>query len=391
MPYDITRTELVWPGKYDENGKRREVDRVSLPFQVIERVNESRATREATKARGLTLFDFWEGDTAETFEDGWRNKLIWGDNKLVMSSLLDQFAGKVDLIYIDPPFLTGADFSFRTFVGDEGVTKTPSLVEEKAYRDTWGDGSASYLQMIHERSELMRDLLAPGGALFVHMGWEMVHLVKAALDDVFGALNFVNEIIWKRQTAHSDIGQGAQHLGPIHDVILLYGRGDVRTWNMQYTPYAEDFQSSFYRFIDEETGRRYGLSDITGPGGAAKGNPRYEFLGVTRYWRFSERRMRELYEQGRIVQTRPGTVPRQKRYLDEMLEFPSKICGSTSLPCRRSPTSELATTPKNLRPSSVASSNSPAIRATSWRTSFAAQEQHRLSPRNWVVAGSALI
>ncbi len=78
MPYDITRTELVWPGKYDENGKRREVDRVSLPFQVIERVNESRATREATKARGLTLFDFWEGDDAETFEDGWRNKLIWG-------------------------------------------------------------------------------------------------------------------------------------------------------------------------------------------------------------------------------------------------------------------------------------------------------------------------
>ncbi len=84
---------------------------MSLPFQVIERVNESRATREASKARGLTLFDFWEGDSAVTFEEGWRNKLIWGDNRLVMSSLLDQFAGKIDLIYIDPPFATGADFS----------------------------------------------------------------------------------------------------------------------------------------------------------------------------------------------------------------------------------------------------------------------------------------
>lgn len=322
MPYDITRTELVWPGKYDEDGKRREVDRVSLPFQVIERVNESRATRDVTKAKGMTLFDVWEGDSAETFEDGWRNKLIWGDNKLVMSSLLDQFAGKIDLIYIDPPFLTGADFSFRTFVGDEGVTKAPSLVEEKAYRDTWGGGTSSYLQMIYDRAGHIRDLLSTAGTLLVHMGWEMAHLVKVALDDLFGAASFVNQIIWKRQTAHSDIGQGAQHLGPIHDVILLYARGEKRTWNMTYTPYAEDFESSFYRYTDELTGRRYGLSDITGPGGAAKGNPRYEFLGVTRYWRFSEKRMKEMYKAGLIVQTKPGTVPRQKRYLDEMRGIP---------------------------------------------------------------------
>ncbi len=143
MPYDITRTELVWPGKYDENGKRREVGRVSLPFQVIERVHESRATREVTKAKGMTLFDVWEGDSAETFEDGWRNKLIWGDNKLVMSSLLDQFAGKIDLIYIDPPFATGADFSITVPVGESGgeLFKEQSVIEEKAYRDTWGAGA----------------------------------------------------------------------------------------------------------------------------------------------------------------------------------------------------------------------------------------------------------
>src|SRR5207249_439211 len=109
---------LVWPGKYNENGRRAEPPRVSLPFQVIERVNESRATRETKKAKGLTLFEAYEGDDGETFETGWRNKLIWGENALVMSSLLDQFAGKVDLIYIDPPFATGADFSVSAMIGD---------------------------------------------------------------------------------------------------------------------------------------------------------------------------------------------------------------------------------------------------------------------------------
>ena len=109
---DITRTELVWPGKYDEQGNRVAPPRVNLPFQIIETINESRATREARKRPAQTsLFDFWGGDEGQTFEEGWRNKLIWGDNLLVMSSLLEQYAGKVDLIYIDPPFATGADFS----------------------------------------------------------------------------------------------------------------------------------------------------------------------------------------------------------------------------------------------------------------------------------------
>jgi len=111
---EITKTELVWPGKYNEDGTLKEVPRVSLPFQVIERVNESRATREAKKV-GVqgTLFDVWEGKEGDTFEEGWRNKLIWGDNLLVMGSLLEKFAGKIDLIYIDPPFATGADFPLR--------------------------------------------------------------------------------------------------------------------------------------------------------------------------------------------------------------------------------------------------------------------------------------
>ena len=149
---DITKTELVWPGKYNDDGTRKEVPRVSLPFQVIETVNESRATREAKKgAPQGTLFDVYEGKEGDTFEAGWRNKLIWGDNLLVMGSLLEKFAGKIDLIYIDPPFATGADFSFRALVGDEEVTKEASLLEERAYRDTWGHGIESFVQMLFDR------------------------------------------------------------------------------------------------------------------------------------------------------------------------------------------------------------------------------------------------
>src|SRR3990170_3664666 len=148
---EITRTELVWPGKYNEDGTLKEVPRVNLPFQVIETVNESRASREGKKG-GVQggLFDVYEGKEGDTFEAGWRNKLIWGDNLLVTGSLLEKFAGKIDLIYIDPPFATGADFSFTTQVGEseEEIIKDRSVIEEKAYRDTWGQGSESFMCMM---------------------------------------------------------------------------------------------------------------------------------------------------------------------------------------------------------------------------------------------------
>src|SRR3989475_8930333 len=159
---DITKTELVWPGKYNEDGTRREVPRVSLPFQIIETVNESRATREAQKTKGFGLFDTYQGNEGDTFESGWKNKLIWGDNLLVMGSLLEKFAGKIDLIYIDPPFATGADFSFRAPIGEGEleIRKEQSVIEEKAYRDTWGKGTESYLQMLYSRLKPMRDLMS---------------------------------------------------------------------------------------------------------------------------------------------------------------------------------------------------------------------------------------
>ena len=183
-----TRVELVWPGK------RHEVDRVVLPFQCIEIVNESRATREAEKATSPLMRGM--ATRAATQSEGWRNKLIWGDNKYVLGSLLEQYAGQIDLIYIDPPFGTGQDFSFKLEVGGNELVKEPSLIEEKAYRDTWGQGVSSYLGMIYERLVLLRSLLSERGSIFVHMDVHMGPYVKILMDEVFGEDNFQNEIAW---------------------------------------------------------------------------------------------------------------------------------------------------------------------------------------------------
>jgi len=312
-------TELIWDGKY-KDGKKQGPVRIALPFQTIETVNESAQDRQ----RNLELF-------ASGRDTEWRNRLIWGDKKYVLPSLLPEFAGKVNLIYIDPPFDTGTDFSYTASIPnhdgrpDEEVayfTKEASIIEQKAYRDTWGSGLNSYIHWFYEAALMLQELLAENGAIFVHIGQNISHHVKLILDEVFGPDRYLNQIIWKRQTAHSDVTQGAEHLGRLHDVIFLYTKSEEYTWRMQYTPYDEEYTSAFYKYVEPQTGRRYRLSDITAPGKSLKGNPYYEFLGVKRYWRFSEKKMKELYDKGRVVQTKPGAVPAQKRYLDEMPGVP---------------------------------------------------------------------
>ena len=232
------RTELVWPGKYDEEGNRREVPRANLPFQVIETVNESRATRETKKAAGLSLFDMWQGDEGETFEEGWRNKLIWGDNLLVMSSLLTTYAGKIDLIYIDPPFAVGADFSFKTVIGEDGteLSKQQSVIEEKAYRDTWGRYGPgreldSYLEMMAPRLSLLRELLSARGSLFVHADYRASSALRFVLDDVFGPDCFLNEIVWHYKRWPTP----AREYQKMHDNILCYvKKKGEHIFNRQY-------------------------------------------------------------------------------------------------------------------------------------------------------------
>ena len=231
MTTEHTRTELVWPGKYDSDGRKVGLQRDSLPFQVIERVNESRATREATKQRTPTLFDIWSGDEGDTFEDGWRNKLIWGENHLVLSSLLEQYAGRVDLIYIDPPFATGADFSFTTEIGedDDAAFKEQSLIEEKAYRDTWRAGRDSYLPMLHARLTLLRDLLSNSGSIFVHLDVHTGPYVKILMDEIFGEDCFRNEIAWYYYNKMHDSRK--RLLPKAFDQILYY----VKSSNSDFT------------------------------------------------------------------------------------------------------------------------------------------------------------
>jgi adenine-specific DNA-methyltransferase len=163
--------ELIWDGKYDAAGKRTAPVRVALPFQTVETVNES------ARQRQLTLDLFSQGRDTD-----WRNRLIWGDKKYVLPSLLPEFAGKVDLIYIDPPFDTGADFSFMTKIpdSDESFTKAPSMLELKAYRDTWGKGLDGYLRWFNDTVVLLHDLLSDTGSIFVHCDWRLSGAVRLA-------------------------------------------------------------------------------------------------------------------------------------------------------------------------------------------------------------------
>ena len=139
---------------------------------------------------------------------------------------------------------------------------------------------------------------------------------------MFGAGNFRNEIVWKRTSSHRDGAQGRKQYGRVCDGLLFYTRGAEWTWNLQYTPYDQAYVDRAYRHVEPNTGRRYRLDNLTGPGGAAKGNPSYDVMGVTRFWRYSEPRMQKLIEAGRVVQTKPGAVPAYKRYLDEMPGVP---------------------------------------------------------------------
>ena len=261
---DITKTELAWPGKYNEDGTLKEVPRVNLPFQVIETVNEGRATREAKK-HGVqaSLFDIYEGNEGDTFEDGWKNKLIWGDNLLVMSSLLEKFAGKIDLIYIDPPFATGADFSFSAQIGEsnEKIPKEQSIIEEKAYRDTWGKGTDSFISMIYERLSLMRDMLSKNGSIYVHCDWHKSHYLRLLLDEIFGVDNFLNEIIWYYTNKIPDSRK--RKFTNSSDTIFSYRKTGENIFAHQYDKRDKPIKVSKMKKID---GKKVYLKDERGKG-----------------------------------------------------------------------------------------------------------------------------
>ena len=229
------RTELIWEGKYDENGERVAVETDGLPLelQLVETVNEPRSRLEAQGG----LFN-----AKKSLRDDFRNRLIWGDNKLALLALREEFAGKIDLIYIDPPFDVGADFSMKVKIGEEGkIGKEQSIMEMVAYRDTWGQHTNSYLTMIYERLLLMRELLSDRGSIYVHCDWRVNAYVRLIMDELFGKENFQREIIWRIGWV-SGYKAAVKNWVRNHDSILFYVK-DRRSFifNKEYIPYPDDY------------------------------------------------------------------------------------------------------------------------------------------------------
>jgi len=301
--------ELVW------NGKSNEVCNIVLPFQVIEQVDEPRAEKPAGSSTDLGLFDA-RGRQLK----GWTNKLIWGDNKLILSSLKNgplreeiEKQGGLKLIYIDPPFDVGADFSMDIEIGDETFTKKPNILEEIAYRDTWGKGADSFIAMIYERLVLMRDLLAEDGSIYVHMGPTVNHLVRSVLDEVFGIGSFSNELVWRRAFGHSD----STKYGIIHDVILYYGKSGRRVWNQVLQAPDKEYIETFFDQYDEVRKERYQRISLSASG-LSGGGYRYEYKGVNTLWRCPIETLERHDAEGRLHwPKKQGGVPRLKRYESE--------------------------------------------------------------------------
>lgn len=219
--------ELLWARKYDEieKGRKIPIERPNLPFQVVETINKPRI--KGGYNASLFQHDGWP----ENYPKDWKNLLIWGDNKLVMSSLVKQgWAGKINLIYIDPPFYTGADFTIRTKLCGERIEKEPSIIEERAYKDTWSGGIASYLNYIYKRLVLMRDLLAEGGTIYIHLDYRVGHYVKLMMDEIFGYENSRNMITWRRQISRG-MKAYARYLPFSADYIFMYTKGEGAVWN----------------------------------------------------------------------------------------------------------------------------------------------------------------
>jgi DNA modification methylase len=252
---DKREVELVW------NGKTRDICTTILPFQTLEHIDEPRTE---TKTQG-DLFD-----NRGRQMKGWSNKLIWGDNKLILSSLKAgplrqqiEDAGGLKLIYIDPPFDVGADFSMDIEIGGETFHKEPNLLEQIAYRDTWGRGADSFIAMIYERLILMRDLLTPDGSIYVHCDWRVSALIRCALDEVFGSDKFLNEIAWsyfafKRKTT--------KKFPQKHDSIISFKRGERHIWNTQYKPHSPEYLK---RWKTDADGRLF-RDDVNPTAGGAR-------------------------------------------------------------------------------------------------------------------------
>lgn len=189
----------------------------------------------------------------------WMNRLVYGDNLLTMQALLagdpqtglPSLRGKVDLIYIDPPFDSKADYRTPITLPNASFSQRPTVIEQFAYADTWEEGTISYLKMIYPRLMLMKEMLSEKGSIYVHIDWHIGAYVKVVLDEIFGKENFRNEIIWKRGTVKGAKAVGNQ-FARNHDMILYYSKGNDYVYHTQYLPYSEEYIKQRYTKNDND-------------------------------------------------------------------------------------------------------------------------------------------
>lgn len=311
---DKREVELVW------NGKTSEVCNIVLPFQVIEQVDEPRAEQPEDTAAQMSLFD----ERGRQLK-GWTNKLIWGDNKLILSSLKNgplreeiEAQGGVKLIYIDPPFDVGADFSMDIEIGDNTFTKKPNILEEIAYRDTWGRGADSFIAMIYERLVLIRDLLAEDGSTYVHCDWRVNSIVRLAMDEIFGTKLFRSEISWKRKTGRGQTNKAPTEFGTQTDTILFYSKTINNMFRDIRKPLRDEYVRDFYKYTDDN-GRKYRIDNLSSP--SPRPNLRYIYKGYSppkNGWAISREKMEQWEREGRLQfpKDQDGRIQR-RRFLDE--------------------------------------------------------------------------
>jgi site-specific DNA-methyltransferase (adenine-specific)/adenine-specific DNA-methyltransferase len=249
--------ELFW------DGKTNAITDIQLPFQVIEQVDEPRSEKLSELQYGLF-------DTSGRQLKGWSNKLIWGENKFIISSLksgplrdeIDKNKG-IKLVYIDPPFDVGADFKIDIEIGGETFEKSPSVLEEIAYRDTWGRGKDSYLQMIYERIVLIKNILSEDGVLAIHVDWRLNSNIRMILDEVFGVENYVNEVKW----CYEDVGgRAVEYYKKKSDSILIYKKGVNYTFNVQRKKLSDSTIQRFEKYFDKNEQITYRSLKESNPG-----------------------------------------------------------------------------------------------------------------------------
>jgi len=304
--------ELVW------NGKTSEVCDIVLPFQVIEQVDEPRAEKPEDAGIQPDLFDS-RGRQLK----GWTNKLIWGDNKLILSSLKNgplreeiEKQGGLKLIYIDPPFDVGADFSMDIEIGGDTFTKKPNILEEIAYRDTWGKGADSFIAMIYERLILMRDLLAEDGSIYVHCDWRVNSYIRLILDEIFNSSCYKNTIIWQKIRV---VKAQSNSFGNVHDYIYLFAKSK-NLFNQVTREQEPEYEKKFDK-TDIKTGKKYQLVSLVqkGKGPTRKFGERIIEPPAGMHWIWSQERIDQAMRDGLIEFTASGN-PRKKQFLNDSSE-----------------------------------------------------------------------